>query len=168
MEVECLLIRDFILDIFLESETFEFQQATNGISQISFGVDEDVTPKKPITLNEAAKQRELSGTIECEWDSRSKKHTSDAKSKELSGNDIFGPPPEVPSRSMAAARTLESKANKDMEEPAPRNVRTSVKVSNVSHRETQITFPLFIIISPSHENPGHAPSGRGEFVQGLY
>ncbi|KAL2906071.1 DNA oxidative demethylase ALKBH2 [Bienertia sinuspersici] len=103
-----------------------YQQTLNGISQISFSVDESVTPKKPITLPEVAKQRELSGTLEAESDAKTKKHLSDAKCKELSGNDIFGPPPENPPRSLAAARSLESK-EKDMGEPAPRTVRTSVK-----------------------------------------
>jgi len=79
-----------------------------------------------------AKQRELSGTLESDSDSNMKKQLSDAKSKELSGNDIFGPPAENPPRSLAAARSIESKESKDMGEPAPRVVRTSVKVSNVS------------------------------------
>lgn len=75
-----------------------------------------------------AKQRELSGNLETEAD-KMKKQLSDAKCKELSGNDIFGPAPEIVARPVPAARTYESK---DMGEPAPRNVRTSVKVSNVS------------------------------------
>lgn len=79
-----------------------------------------------------AKQRELSGTLQSESDTKTKKQISDAKSKELSGHDIFAPPEAVP-RSVAAARSLESKESKDMGEPAPRNVRTSVKVSNVSN-----------------------------------
>lgn len=58
-----------------------------------------------------------------------KKQISHAKTKELSGHDIFAPPPEilprtVPSRSPAM--------HQDMGEPAPHNLRTSVKVSNVS------------------------------------
>lgn len=79
-----------------------------------------------------AKQRELSGTLESESESRIRKQFSDAKCKELSGTDIFGPPPEIPPRSSAAARTVGIKENKDMGEPAPRTLRTSVKVSNVS------------------------------------
>ena len=79
-----------------------------------------------------AKQRELSGNLEIESDIKVKKLLSDAKTKELSGNDIFGPPEEVPPRSRSAARSMESKESKDMGEPAPRLVRTSVKVSNVS------------------------------------
>ncbi|KAK1396083.1 hypothetical protein POM88_005946 [Heracleum sosnowskyi] len=58
------------------------------------------------------------------------KQSSDAKCKELSGHDIFGPPPEIPARKLTAAHNLELKANRDMEEPAPlRNLCTSVKVS---------------------------------------
>ncbi|WCJ44484.1 hypothetical protein M5689_025150 [Euphorbia peplus] len=74
-----------------------YQQALAGISHISFGEEESVSPKKPPTLAEVAKQRELSGTIEteAEREARLKKQLSDAKSKELSGHDIFAPPPEI-------------------------------------------------------------------------
>jgi len=108
------------------------QQAMNGISQISFSTEESISPKKPTSIPEVAKQRELSGTMQSDSDSKSKKQISNAKTKELTGNDIFGPPPEIVPRSVAAARTMESKESKDMGEPLPRNVRTSVKVSNVS------------------------------------
>lgn len=107
------------------------QQAMNGISQISFSTEESISPKKPASLPEVAKQRELSGTLQNESDAKTKKQPSDAKSKELSGHDIFGPP-EIVTRLVASARNLESKESRDMGEPAPRNVRTSVKVSNVS------------------------------------
>lgn len=103
----------------------------NGISQISFSTEESISPKKPTSLPEVAKQRELSGTLQSDLDTKTKKQTSEAKGKELSGHDIFGPPEIVP-RSVAAARTLESKESRDMAEPGPRNVRTSVKISNVS------------------------------------
>ncbi|KAM7513624.1 hypothetical protein LguiA_003207 [Lonicera macranthoides] len=116
------------------------QQAVNGISQISFSTDEDISPKKPISLPEVAKQRELSGTLESESDSKNKKQLSNAKSKELSGNDIFGPPPEIPHRSSAAARSLESKGNKEMDEPAPRSVHTSVRVSNPAGGHSSVLF----------------------------
>ncbi|KAL2551389.1 hypothetical protein Fot_05008 [Forsythia ovata] len=115
------------------------QQAANGISQISFSTEEQVSPKKPTTVPEVAKQRELSGTIESESESKIKKLLSDAKSKELTGNDIFGPPPEIRPRSLVA-RTLESKEIKDMGEPAPRTVRTSVKVSNPAGGQSNILF----------------------------
>lgn len=116
------------------------QQAANGISQISFSTEEKISPKKPTTLPEVAKQRELSGTLESEPDSKTKKLLSDAKSKELSGNDIFGPPSEAPPRSLAAARSMESKESRDMGEPAPRNLRTSVKVSNPAGGQSNILF----------------------------
>ncbi|CAK7347128.1 unnamed protein product [Dovyalis caffra] len=41
-----------------------YQQAIAGISHISFAEEESVSPKKPTTLPEVAKQRELSGTLE--------------------------------------------------------------------------------------------------------
>ncbi|CAA2983480.1 Hypothetical predicted protein [Olea europaea subsp. europaea] len=115
------------------------QQAANGISQISFSTEEKISPKKPTTVPEVAKQRELSGTLESESESKIKKALSDAKCKELSGNDIFGPPPEIRPRSLAA-RTLESREVKDMGEPAPRTVRTSVKVSNPAGGQSNILF----------------------------
>ncbi|KAK9110677.1 hypothetical protein Sjap_018737 [Stephania japonica] len=103
-----------------------YQQTLSGMSQISFRADESVSPKKPTSLTEVAKQRELSGNLDSESEARLKKQVSDVKNKELSGHDIFGPPPEVPSRPLAA-RSLGLKDSKDMGEPAPRNVRTSVK-----------------------------------------
>ncbi|KAI4317257.1 hypothetical protein L6164_025143 [Bauhinia variegata] len=144
------------------------QQATNGISQISFSAEEKISPKKPTsiaevtkqrelsgtlqsesdtkikkkptTIPEVAKQRELSGTLQSESDTKTKKQISNAKSKELSGNDIFGPPPEIVPRSLAAQRTSESKESKDMGEPVIRNVRTSVKVSNPAGGQSNILF----------------------------
>ncbi|RRT79302.1 hypothetical protein B296_00002985 [Ensete ventricosum] len=107
------------------------QQAVSAISQISFSADETVSPKKPTSIAEVAKQRELSGTTESELDAKVKKQLSEAKSKELSGHDIFGPPPEVPARPLAA-RNLELRGNLDFVLPQPRNIHTSVKVSNVS------------------------------------
>ncbi|CAJ1855873.1 unnamed protein product [Sphenostylis stenocarpa] len=116
------------------------QQAMNGISQISFSTEESISPKKPTSIPEVAKQRELSGTMQSDSDSKSKKQISNAKTKELTGNDIFGPPSEIVPRSVAAARSLESKESKDMGEPLPRNVRTSVKVSNPAGGQSNILF----------------------------
>ncbi|KAG9151631.1 hypothetical protein Leryth_001941, partial [Lithospermum erythrorhizon] len=116
------------------------QQATNGISQISFSTEERVSPKKPSSVPEVAKQRELSGTLDTEADSKIGKHISNAKCKELSGNDIFGPPTEILPRSLAAARSMGSKDSRDMGEPAPRAVRTSVKVSNPAGGQSNIMF----------------------------
>lgn len=117
-----------------------YQQTVNAISQISFSTEEKVSPKKPTSIAEVAKQRELSGTTESELDTTVKKQLSEAKSKELSGNDIFGPPPVVPARPLAA-RNLELKGNLDFALPQPRNIHTSVKVSNVS--EIISTHPHF-------------------------
>ena len=141
-KLECVFIRLSLFYFFfpvtqnakeqlLTLVTTNLQQALNGISQISFSSEENVSPKKPTSIPEVAKQRELSGTLEAKLDTKIKKPLSDAKCKELSGNDIFGPPPENLPRSLAAVRSLESK-EKDMGEPAPRAVRTSVRVSNVS------------------------------------
>lgn len=117
-----------------------YQQALNGISQISFSADGRISPKKPSSIPEVAKQRELSGTLKSDSDATTKKQISNAKSKELSGHDIFGPPPEIVPRSVATTRTPESRASKDMGELAPRNVRTSVKVSNPAGGQSNILF----------------------------
>ncbi|GAB4845054.1 hypothetical protein Ancab_038459 [Ancistrocladus abbreviatus] len=72
-----------------------YQQAVAGISQISFGAEESLSPKKPMTLPEVAKQRELSGNLDSSSDANMKKQISDAKCKELSGHNIFASPPEI-------------------------------------------------------------------------
>lgn len=120
-----------------------FQQTLNGISQISFTPDEDITPKMPTSLPEVAKQRELSGTLQSELDAKNKKLISNAKTKELIGHDIFGPPPEIVPRLVAAGQSSEPREIKDMGEPAPRTVRTSVKVSNVSSFIILLSFKSF-------------------------
>ncbi|XP_074577800.1 uncharacterized protein LOC141834323 isoform X2 [Curcuma longa] len=49
---------------------------------------------KSVSLTGMAKQRELNGSLLSESaEPRSKKRVSDAKSRELSGHDIFAPPP---------------------------------------------------------------------------
>ncbi|KAK7399545.1 hypothetical protein VNO78_10730 [Psophocarpus tetragonolobus] len=107
-----------------------YQQAMNGITQISFSTEGGIPPKKPTSLPKIAKQRELSGTYQRELDTKMKKQTSSAKTKELSGSDIFAPPPEIFPRSLDAARTLESKASKDPRESVPQKMRTSAQVSS--------------------------------------
>ncbi|KAG2540358.1 hypothetical protein PVAP13_9NG550400 [Panicum virgatum] len=64
-------------------------QAISTVSHISFAEDGTDPPKKPTSVAEVAKQRELSGTLQSEADSKMKKQISNAKSKELSGHDIF-------------------------------------------------------------------------------
>ncbi|KAG2245010.1 hypothetical protein Bca52824_093150 [Brassica carinata] len=110
--------------------------ATTGLRyyQISFSADGNVSPKKPTTLTEVAKQRKLSGNLLTEAELKSKKQISSAKMEEISGHNIFGPPTEIqPPRSLAAAQQKARRGNRDMGEPAQRNLRTSVKVSNVSN-----------------------------------
>ncbi|KAK8705509.1 hypothetical protein V6N13_049110 [Hibiscus sabdariffa] len=92
-----------------------YQQALAGISHISFAEEESISPKKPTTLPEVAKQRELSGTLETE-DAKLKKQLCDAKCKDLSGHDIFAPPPEILPRPKSV-RALALKDNFDMGEP---------------------------------------------------
>ncbi|GAU34805.1 hypothetical protein TSUD_394310 [Trifolium subterraneum] len=86
-----------------------YQQTIAGISHISFGEEESVSPKKPASLPEVAKQRELSGTMESE-DNKLNKQLSDAKCKELSGHDIFAPPLEIKPRPITP-RILELKGS---------------------------------------------------------
>ncbi|PWZ14780.1 hypothetical protein Zm00014a_027050 [Zea mays] len=71
---------------------FSQVQAISTISHISFAEEESISPKKPTSISEVAKQRELSGTLLSEDDSKMKRQISDLKSKELSGHDIFAPP----------------------------------------------------------------------------
>lgn len=94
----------------------------SGVSHISFGEDGTVSPKKPATLPEVAKQRELSGNLESESEARLKKQISDTKNKELSGHDIFAPPPEIQPRPLAA-RALALRESITIGEPASQNVR---------------------------------------------
>ncbi|CAI9116319.1 OLC1v1017432C4 [Oldenlandia corymbosa var. corymbosa] len=100
-----------------------YQQAVAGMSQISFGDEGAVTPKKPTTVPEVAKQRELSGNLETESEAeaRLKKQLSDAKCKELSGHDIFAPPPEIKPRPLSA-RAPALRESITIGEAAARNV----------------------------------------------
>uniref|UniRef100_J3LPC6 DUF4057 domain-containing protein n=1 Tax=Oryza brachyantha TaxID=4533 RepID=J3LPC6_ORYBR len=65
------------------------------VSHISFAEDGSDPPKKPTSVAEVAKQRELSGTLQSEADSKMKKQVSNAKSKELSGHGLFAEPQDV-------------------------------------------------------------------------
>ncbi|KFK23855.1 hypothetical protein AALP_AAs49431U000300 [Arabis alpina] len=94
-----------------KSRTFQ-QPPAAIVSHISFGEEEIVTPKKPATVTEVAKQRELSGTLEHQADAKLNKQFSDAKCKELSGHNIFAPPPEIKLR--PTVRALAYKDNFDL------------------------------------------------------
>ncbi|KAE8684387.1 hypothetical protein F3Y22_tig00111131pilonHSYRG00110 [Hibiscus syriacus] len=101
--------------------------------------EESISPKKPTTLPEVAKQRELSGTLESE-DSKLKKQLSDAKCKELSGHDIFAPASEILPRP-TNVRALALKDNFDMGEshtsnPAGGGIEgTAVKTAKKIHNQ---------------------------------
>ncbi|CAK9154245.1 unnamed protein product [Ilex paraguariensis] len=129
-----------------------YQQAVGGISQISFAEEETVSPKKPTTLAEVAKLRELSGTLESESEAKLKKQFSDAKCKELSGNDIFAPPPEIRPRPLAA-RALALRESITIGEPAPHNVHTSVKVPNSSGAQSNDMFNEEPIVKTAKKIP---------------
>jgi len=58
-------------------------------SQITFAQDGSIAPRKPKSVAEVAGHHELSHTIESEGDVKMKRQVSSAKSKELSGHDIF-------------------------------------------------------------------------------
>ncbi|XP_019463992.1 PREDICTED: uncharacterized protein LOC109362576 isoform X5 [Lupinus angustifolius] len=114
-----------------------YQEAINGISRLSFITEESISLKKSTSIPEVAKQRELSRTFR-ETDAKGKKQISSAKNKELSGNGIFGPLPGILPHPFAAACTSESKESKDVRGPDPRNVHTSVKVSNLAGGQSNI------------------------------
>ncbi|KAE9610299.1 hypothetical protein Lal_00006296 [Lupinus albus] len=118
-----------------------YQEAINGISRISFITEESTSLKKSTSIPEVAKQRELSQTFR-ETDAKGKKQISSAKTKELSGNGIFGPIPEILPHPFAAACTSESKESKEVRGPDPRNVHTSVKVSNLDGGQSDILYAL--------------------------
>ncbi|KAF9678867.1 hypothetical protein SADUNF_Sadunf07G0080900 [Salix dunnii] len=143
-----------------------YQQAMTGMSQISFSTEESISPKKPTSIPEVAKQRELSGTLQNDADMKSQKQISNAKFKEISGHDIFAPPSEIVPRSLAAARTLETKENKDTGEPAPRNIRTSVRVSNPAGGQSNILFgeePVMKTARKIHNQKFNELTGNGIF-----
>ncbi|URD82286.1 Transcription initiation factor IIF subunit alpha [Musa troglodytarum] len=92
-------------DVQLESEN-SFLTSSYGTyshkDQFCFNGNGTILPEKPMLLAGVAKQRELSGTLLSESEPRLKKRLSDAKSRELSGHDIFAGPREVPLRPLAA------------------------------------------------------------------
>jgi hypothetical protein len=72
---------------------------------------------------EVAKQRELSGTLQSDADGKMKKQTSKAKTKELSGHDIFAEP----------------------QDPRPNRARNSENGSSVSHTPVKNANVLHLI-----------------------
>ncbi|GAA0172656.1 hypothetical protein LIER_26440 [Lithospermum erythrorhizon] len=121
-----------------------YQQAVAAISHISFGEEESISPKKPASLPEVAKQRELSGNLESEAEAMLKKQLSEAKCKELSGHNIFAPPPEIKPRPLSA-RALALRESITIGEPAPQSavdekssepaIKTAKKIPNQKFSE---------------------------------
>ncbi|OMO93802.1 hypothetical protein CCACVL1_06340 [Corchorus capsularis] len=138
-----------------------YQQALAGISHISFTEEESVSPKKPTTLPEVAKQRELSGTLESEADANLKKQLSDAKCKELSGHDIFAPPPEILPRT-TTVRALALKDNFDMGEPDARNPGGASSDDGTVKTAKKIYNQKFTELSGNDIFKGDVPPGSAE------
>lgn len=63
--------------------------------------------------------------MDSESEARLKKQISDAKNKELSGHNIFAPPPEIQPRPLAA-RALALRESITIGETSPHNVRISI------------------------------------------
>ncbi|KAL8030292.1 hypothetical protein ABFX02_14G277200 [Erythranthe guttata] len=123
-----------------------YQQALGGISHISFGEEDTVPHKKPSTLPEVAKQRELSGNLESESEARLNKQISDAKNKELSGQDIFAPPPEIQPRPLAA-RALALRESITIGEPTSHNANGGLGEESLIKTAKKIPIQKFSELS---------------------
>ncbi|KAI7748232.1 hypothetical protein M8C21_031518 [Ambrosia artemisiifolia] len=95
-----------------------------GLTHTSFSGDELVHPQK---AHSQAKQRELGGTLDNDLDSTFKKQFTTAKNKELSGHDIFAPPPQIQPRPLAA-RALALRESISIGESAPTNTNAEESV----------------------------------------
>ncbi|XWS21518.1 hypothetical protein CRYUN_Cryun30bG0061000 [Craigia yunnanensis] len=140
-----------------------YQQALAGISHISFAEEESISRKKPTTLPEVAKQRELSGTLESEADAKLKKQLSDSKCKELSGHDIFALPPEILPRP-TTVRALALKDNFDMGESDTRDSAGGSMSSEEAALKTakKIYNQKFAELSGNNIFKGDIPPGSAE------
>ncbi|XP_078165473.1 uncharacterized protein LOC144560165 [Carex rostrata] len=146
------------------------QKTTAGTSQISFATQETPSPKKPTSLTEVAKQRELSGSlVREEILLKTTKEISETKIKELTGSDIFGPPPEAPARPRAP-RNEDLKGNVDFAHPKPRTIHTSVKVSNPAGGASSISFSEEPVTKPYrkiNEQKFQELTGNGIFKEAM-
>ncbi|CAN7120348.1 unnamed protein product [Brassica rapa subsp. narinosa] len=126
--------------------------------QISFSADGNVSPKKPTTLTEVAKQRELSGNLLTEAELKSKKQISSANIEEISGHNIFGPPTEIqpPPRSLAAAAAQQEarRGNRDMGTKKP------------TLQEDRATYCLVKTSKKIHDQKFQELTGNGIFKDG--
>ncbi|KAE8693222.1 putative Nitric oxide synthase-interacting protein [Hibiscus syriacus] len=139
-----------------------YQEAVNGVSQISLGGDGSVPAKKPTSLPAIAKQRELSGTLRSQSDSKHKRQISSSKYKELSGHDIFAPPDGIKPPSLA------TQPKQSSGESVPRNVPTSVKVSNPAGGQKSIQVsgePVIKTAKKIHNHKLQELTGNGIFKE---
>ncbi|KAG2551550.1 hypothetical protein PVAP13_9KG377200 [Panicum virgatum] len=138
-------------------------QAISTVSHISFAEDGTDPPKKPTSVAEVAKQRELSGTIQSEADSKMKKQISNAKSKELSGHDIFSDTPE--SRSNRARNSSNGSSASDT---PVRNANASTfsfgeaNIDSAPKTAKKITGKKFNDLSGNDIFKGDAPPASAE------
>lgn len=139
------------------------RQAISTVSHISFAEDGTDPPKKPTSVAEVAKQRELSGTIQSEADSKMKKQISNAKSKELSGHDIFSDTPE--SRSNRARNSSNGSSASDT---PVRNANASTfsfgeaNIDSAPKTAKKITGKKFNDLSGNDIFKGDAPPASAE------
>ncbi|THU55861.1 hypothetical protein C4D60_Mb11t11120 [Musa balbisiana] len=120
-------------DVQLESENSFLTSRYGTYShsyQFRFNGKGTILPEKPMLLAGVAKQRELNGTLLSDSEPRLKKRLSDAKSRELSGHDIFARPREVPLRPLAA-QYLELN-DKGLGRTTPRKSPPTVNIAQVN------------------------------------
>ncbi|KAL6573286.1 hypothetical protein OROHE_001745 [Orobanche hederae] len=138
-----------------------YQQTLADIGHISLGEEETIAPKKPTTAPEAAKQRELSGNLENEYDSKLNKQFSVAKSKELSGHDIFAPPPEIQPRPLSA-RALALRENITIGEPISHNSNDASNEASVMKTAKKIPNQKLSELSGNNIFKGNGPPASAE------
>ncbi|EYU28495.1 hypothetical protein ABFS82_03G022500 [Erythranthe guttata] len=138
-----------------------YQQALGGMSNISFSEEGTVSPKKPSTLPEVAKQRELSGNLDTEYESKLNKQISMAKNKELSGNDIFAPPPEIQPRPLTA-RALALRESITIGEPTSHNSNGVSSEEPAIKTAKKIPNQKFTELSGNNIFKGDAPPSSAE------
>lgn len=95
-------------------------------------------------MSEVAKQRELGGTLQSQSDAKLNKQFSDSKFKELSGHNIFAPPPEIKLR--PTVRALAYKDNFDLGESDTKPVMLSLTLHFDLLSSLPIGFELTVSI----------------------
>ncbi|XP_062211437.1 uncharacterized protein LOC133912615 isoform X2 [Phragmites australis] len=139
------------------------RQAISTVSHISFAEDGSDPPKKPTSVAEVAKQRELSGTLQSEADSKMKKQISNAKSKELSGHDIF-----ADTHDSRSNRARNSSNDSSASHTPVKNANVSTfsfgetNTDNAPKTSKKITGKKFTDLTGNNIFKGDAPPGSAE------